>query len=169
MRSIFLTVTLIFFTILQSYSCDCECTGDCSFGVLSRKASLVVLVKVVSYDNFLNHEISGYSKRMPYSMTVEVVTKFKGDEERKFLKIWGDNGALCRPYIANFKIGEYYLMIPHLLGKGIEIGENETDFELSSCLYDYLKVDLETKIATGKFSKTQDQIHLTDFENFLNQ
>ncbi|MEZ4816901.1 MAG: hypothetical protein R2776_02875 [Flavobacteriaceae bacterium] len=163
MKHLILTLILIF-SSLKGYSCECYCPDDCSFSVISTKSKFVALVKIISFDDFLNDEILGYDGKMPYSMTVEIIKKYKGSESRNRIKIWGDNGMLCRPYIANFKIGEYYLIAPSILGEFAMEVENELDYDFFSCHTDYLKVDMEELIAIGEYSKSKNEIKLSDFE-----
>jgi hypothetical protein len=162
-KSIFI-VTLLLFSTISTYACDCFCPKDCSFSVVSKGSGLVALVKVISYDDYLEREVMGHDGKMPYSMTVEIIKKYKGSETRKTIKIWGDDGKECRPYIANFKIGEYYLIAPNLLGDNKLKNENATDYVFFSCLTDYLKVDKAKKVAYGEWSKDKDEIKLSDFE-----
>lgn len=161
MRALKIVFFLILLIIPKTFACDCECNGDCSFSVISKNAALVALVKVVSYNDFLKDEIMGYDGKMPGSMTVEIVKKYKGKENRKMIKIWGDNGAECRPYISNFKIGEYYLIATNQLGKYKLEGESATDYDFFSCNTNYLKVDMIRKKAFGKYKKAQ---KVTDLE-----
>ena len=44
------------------------------------------------------------------SMDVTVVEVIRGREERARIRIWGDNGALCRPYVSGFPIGTTWLL-----------------------------------------------------------
>ena len=164
MKHLTLIATFLLFPIMSLYACDCECLDDCSFSRIAKGSGLVALVKIVSYDDFLEREITGHEGKMPYSMTVEIIKKYKGSETRETIKIWGDDGKECRPYIANFKIGDYYLIAPSLLGVNKLINENSKDYDFFSCSTDYLKVDMDKKIAYGEYSKDKDEIKLTDFE-----
>jgi hypothetical protein len=161
-KIIFIFLNLLF--INSIYACECECDGDCSFKSISLNSEFVALVKVISYDDFLYDKVLGHNGKMPYSMTVEIVTKYSGAETRKKIKIWGDNGALCRPYITSFKINSYYLIAPSLLQGNHLKSELPTDYDFFSCSTDYLKVDIRKKIAYGEYTKTQNYISLNDFK-----
>ena len=155
----------------NSFACECECSGICDFKTISTNMEFVILVKVISYDDYLNNsedDIMGYNKNIPNSMIVEVIKKYKGVENRTRIKIWGDNGAQCRPYIANFKLNNYYLMSPNYIenSKG-SVNELKTDYELSSCITSYLEFDFEKKVAYGDFTKEIQEISLKDFEDFI--
>lgn len=159
------TLVLLFILLIsiKSFACSCECTGDCSFSNISKGSELVALIKVIEYSDFIEEQIDGYDGKMPLSMTVEIIEKYIGSEKRKKIKIWGDNGALCRPYIANFEIGKYYLIAPSLLTETDENGE-KNDYDFFSCFTDYLSVDFDKKIAYGDYSKKENKVTLKDFE-----
>jgi hypothetical protein len=159
-RIIFLVIILISF---KSFACDCECVGDCSFKSVSSGSDFVALVKVIEYSDYLDYEIDGYDKKMPFSMTVEVIEKYIGSESRKKIKIWGDNGMLCRPYIANFEIGKYYLIAPSKINETSDNG-NKNDYDFFSCYTDYLVVDFNKKIAFGEYTKREKEVSLQEFE-----
>ena len=96
-------------------------------------------------------------------MTVEIVKKYKGEESKKRIKIWGDNGMLCRPYIEYFMIGDYFLIAPQKIDKNGENGK-KGDYEFFACWDDYMKVDYEKKIAFGNYTKRKKKISLKKFE-----
>ncbi|WP_431471622.1 hypothetical protein I5168_09575 [Nonlabens sp. SCSIO 43208] len=158
-----LTIMLISF---NSFACDCECEGDCSFSGVASGMEFVALVKVIEYSDFLDEEIMGYDRKMPFSMTVEIIKKYKGAESRKRIKIWGDDGAQCRPYIAEFEIEKCYLIAPTRIEKDSELGK-QCDYDFSSCWTDYLTVDIDKGIALGEYSKMRNNITLKEFENEL--
>jgi hypothetical protein len=164
MKHLTLIVIFLLLSTISTYACDCECIDDCSFNVVSQNSDFVALVKVISYDDYLKDKIMGHEGKMPYSMTVEIIKKYKGSETREKIKIWGDDGKECRPYIANFKIGDYYLIAPNLLGDNKLINESSTDYDFFSCSTDYLKVDMDKEVAYGEYSKDKDEIKLSDFE-----
>ncbi|GGX01969.1 hypothetical protein GCM10008086_33020 [Salegentibacter mishustinae] len=128
----------------------------------------VALVKVVEFSDYLEENIPGYEGKMPSSMTVEIIKKYKGKDSRKMIKIWGDDGALCRPYTANFEIGEYYLIAPNLITAPNK-NESKTDYEFFSCFVDYLKVDFKNAVAYGDYTKRTNKITLKKFEKNLNK
>ncbi len=107
-------------------------------------------------------EIFGYDGKMPYSMTVEIIKKYKGKEERRKIKILGDDGMLCRPYLSGFKIGGQYLVAPIPLDN-----EPNTDYEFFACRTDYLEVDIAKNKAIGNYSLIRKQIDISTFENKL--
>lgn len=66
----------------------CSCISEGPFSKVAPKAHLIVVGEVVSHHG--------------NSMQVEVVQVLKGDETRKRLTVWGDNGMQCRPYVDQF-------------------------------------------------------------------
>lgn len=164
MRKIILVLAINILSAFQLFACECECVGDCSFSTISKSSELVALVKVISYDDYLDEEIMGHNGKMPYSMTLEIVKKYRGNESRTRIKVWGDNGAECRPYIAYFKIGRHYLVAPDQLGEYGLPGEGPKDYAFFSCNSDYLKVNLEENKAYGHYSETRSEINLVEFE-----
>lgn len=78
----------------SALACSCMWAGPFSKVALGKE--LIVLGEVLShYKN---------------SMEVQIIEVVKGTEERKTIRIWGDNGALCRPYVAHFPIGTRWLL-----------------------------------------------------------
>lgn len=164
-KRIYLTIVLIFISF-KTFACDCECEGDCSFINIAHTVDFVALVKVVEYSDYLDKDIPGYEGRMPLSMTVEIVRKYKGTEDKKRIKIWGDNGVLCRPYTADFEIGKYYLIAPERI-KEVQGRESLSDYEFFVCWTDYLEIDNELKNIYGNYSRKKDKTTLAGFEKDL--
>jgi len=60
----------------------------------------------------LGQELVLYGEVLDYyrhGMEVKVIEILKGKEERSTIRIWGDNGALCRPYVNSFPIGTRWI------------------------------------------------------------
>ena len=87
---------VLYLLILNNLSaCSCSYSINSTFNHTSRKSEFVALVKVLSFDEYLEFNDSESGKRIPYSMTVEVLKKFRGKEDRIQISIHGDNGMLC--------------------------------------------------------------------------
>lgn len=157
MKQLLTLLTLLFLTSTsQTFACDCENQGH--FLTVAPKSKLVALVKVRAYSTFENiNETS-----TPTSMKVEIVEIFYGEETRKTITVWGDNGHLCRPYLNIFNTDNYYVIAFEQDSK-----ENPGDYAISNCGDYWLSFDYEKKVATGQVSENQDQMTLGNlFEYF---
>ena len=148
---------LIFLTSTSlTFACDCESQGQ--FLTVAPKSKLVALVKVNSYLTFKNI----YDKPTPMSMEVEIVKVYYGQETRKTVTVWGDNGNLCRPYLSIFKTGNYYVIAFEQ-----DSEENPSDYSISNCGDYWLNADNEKEIATGPVSENQKEIAFSDLIDFF--
>ena len=156
MKRLTTILTIIFLTSTSlTYACDCESQGH--FLSVAPKSKLVALVKVNSYLTFKNI----YDKT-PMSMEVEIVKVYYGQETRKTVTVWGDNGNLCRPYLSIFKSDNYYVVAFEQDSK-----ENPSDYAISNCGDYWLTADNEKKIATGQVSEKQNEIAFRDLIEFF--
>jgi len=162
LRHIFLIISFIFFTSLNVLGCSCSYEWNDSFSRTAKNSDFVALVKVISFDEFLEDNVLGNEIKMPSSMTVEIIKKYKGKEQRKKIKILGDNGMLCSPYLSDFEINGYYLISPNQLDNSIN-----TEYDFYACRTDFIKVDMDLKMAYGKYSMFRNQINLETFESKL--
>ena len=89
-------ITLLFCSlVIINSSKACSCTGDLDFCLTMNGLfpPEVVILAVKSAD-------------FHYAMDVQVIEYLKGSEDREDLRIWGDNGILCRLYTSQFPIGD---------------------------------------------------------------
>ena len=167
MRIITFILTIIFVTITQmTLACDCDSQGE--FLIVAPKSKLVALIKVTKYLTFANI----YDKKIPMSMEVEIIEIFKGIETRKTVIVWGDDGIMCRPYLSQFDLGQYYVIA---FGGGIDgtkgyghKNEKPSDYSISICGDYWLKANIKSKMATGAISNKQTSIKLVDLKSKLN-
>jgi hypothetical protein len=159
MKRLTTILTIIFLTLTSlTFACDCESQGH--FLTVSPKSKLVALVKVNSYLTFKNI----YDKQTPMSMEVEIIKVYHGQETRKTVKVWGDNGKQCRPYLNIFKTDNYYVIAFEQDSK-----ENPLDYAISNCGDYWLTADNEKKIATGSVSEKQNEITFSDLLEFFHR
>ncbi|MBA9076144.1 hypothetical protein [Rufibacter quisquiliarum] len=126
MKKYLLLVTCV---ILWTPAFSCSCGTAANFIRATKKADIIALVKVQEYqDFFILSAASPESKKQSLSTRVEVIQLLKGKEERKEVKISGDNGILCRPYIDVLKKDQYYVV-------GLYKGNSEQgeDYYISIC------------------------------------
>ncbi|MBO6522645.1 MAG: hypothetical protein JJ971_02370 [Balneolaceae bacterium] len=162
MKQTLLLISFLICPFFEVLACSCGWAWNDSFSRTAEKSELVALIKVLSFDEYLEDDILGYDEQMPYSMTVEIIKKYKGRESRKKIKVLGDTGILCRPYLAEFKVGSYYLAAPIPIDS-----TSNTEYDFSVCRTDYLKVDTITNRAYGKYSMIRYIINLKAFERKL--
>lgn len=149
-----------------TFACDCDSQGH--FLTVAPKSKLVALVKVNRYLTFK----SIYDKPTPISMEIEIVKIFHGHETRKVVTVWGDNGALCRPYLNAFGVNKYHIIAfeqsSGIAGVNANEEEMKTDYTISNCGDFWLTADIEKKVATGAVSKSQTKISFGDLWEFFN-
>ncbi len=95
MRRLGLLVTLVAVLAPPGAALACRCLWAGPFTKVALGTDLVVLAEVRSYDR--------------NSMDVTVIEVLRGEEERRALRIWGDDGALCRPYVTLFPRGTRWI------------------------------------------------------------
>lgn len=157
MKQLTTILTLFFLTLTSlTFACDCESQGH--FLKVAPKTKLVALVKVNRY--LMSANI--YDKPTPMSMEVEIVKVYYGQETRKTVTVWGDNGNLCRPYLSIFKTDKYYVIAFEQDSK-----ENPSDYSISNCGDYWLTADNEKEIATGPVSENQKEIAFSDLKDFF--
>jgi len=136
----------------SAFACSCMWAGPFSKVTLGKE--LIVLGEVM--DHYKN------------SMEVQIIEVVKGTEERKTIRIWGDNGALCRPYVAHFPIGTRWLFavfpLPEKTGEtrppwqGFASPPGRREYAISVCGDFWLEVRGE---------RTVGRITVNDYSNFL--
>ena len=143
-RIILIVGFFIFITISQINACDCEYQG--SFIKMTQYTSFLAYVKVTKYLTFKDI----YNSKTPMSMEVEIIEVYKGKESRKTIIVWGDIGNLCRPYLSQFKEGQYYV-IAFYSGNygGGHPDEKSSDYAIGNCGAYWLTVDFDKSTVTG--------------------
>ena len=148
-------IVLLFWLVSCSciFACDCESEGG--FLKVAPLTPFVALVKVSKYLTF--KDIHGTPT--PMSMEIEIIDIYKGKESRKKVIVWGDDGAMCRPYLSRFEMGKYYV----IAFEGSQVG----DYSISICGEYWLTVSENMLFASGILMKQQDEIKLTDLKRSL--
>lgn len=145
-----------------SAACDCESQGN--FLKVAEKTQFVALIKVTKYLTFKDI----YNENMPMSMEVEIVAVYKGQETRKKVTVWGDNGILCRPYLSTFKTGNYYVIAFNRASetsRGLASeGEKDSDYSISICGEYWLEADMQRKTAKSPTTTYQTQLKLKELK-----
>jgi hypothetical protein len=146
----------------------CSCNSNEDFLTVAPNTPLVSLVKVTKYLSFKNI----YDKDIPMSMEVEIIRTFKGEEKRKSIIVWGDNGILCRPYLSQFVLGKFYVIAFETGSNGSNgrghKDEKENDYAISICGTYWLNANEVEKSATGSISNTLKTISFENLWEFFN-
>jgi hypothetical protein len=81
----------------------CTCVWGGAFLTVAPKAEIIVRVRIRDYH--------GQSRGpAPPAMDVAVLEQLKGPEVAREIRIWGDSGVLCRPYVSQFPRGTDWLL-----------------------------------------------------------
>ena len=116
--------------VLPPPSAACTCMWAGPFLQVGPGAELIVRVRVVRHFD--------RSRGVDRAMEVEVIEVLKGSSRTRRLKIWGDDGGQCRPYVSGFLVGsEWIFAVSRSRGeKG-----REQDYAISVCGEYWAKVE----------------------------
>ena len=128
----------------------CDWGGD--FFTMSKQTDVVAKVCVTK-------KIKGY-KGFNMKMEAEIIEIFKGQEKRKTITIWGDDGKECRPYIDYFELGEVYYL---------SLFKYNNEYEQANCGEMYLKVEGDKVIPQKGVSKELSQVGEMTTQEFETQ
>ena len=154
------SIWLIIPQVIQSAP-TCECVSDGPFLVVAPRAALVSLIRV---NRFLYKNIN--DENVPLSMEVQLLDVFKGQEKRKLITVWGDNGILCRPYLSTFKENNYYVIAFDSTGRR-SVNEKTGDYWINGCGTYWLSVDTATKSAAGNIDDRNRSFELSKIRQHL--
>lgn len=134
-----ITISIFFYCFISStIGCGCEVEGP--FLKLAPSAKLIAVVKVKQYLSF--EELEGIE--VPMSMEMEVVKVLKGTETRPFIKVWGNNGMMCRPYLSLFEENSTWVMAFGEDGALGHDGASTEDYGVSHCGEQFMPVKMGT-------------------------
>jgi hypothetical protein len=156
MKRLIIIFAVYLVTTTSVFACDCDYQGP--FLKMAQRTPFVALVKVKKYLTF--EDI--YNVKTPMSMEVEIIDVYKGKETRKTVKVWGDIGNLCRPYLSEFKEEKYYV-IAFYSGNygGRHPDEKDSDYAICNCGAYWLTVDFEKSNVTGDID-SKDRTFVTE-------
>lgn len=95
-RSRFLLPLILLAFFLETAQAQCDCLWQGSFNRAATTADIVVSGTVIA------------SKGNAFDLEIERI--IAGKEYREVIRIWGDNGKLCRPAINDFTPGSHWLL-----------------------------------------------------------
>lgn len=118
----------------ESPASACSCMWAGGFLKVSPGAEVIVRVRVRDYH--------GRSRKVDLAMDVVVLERLKGRPAADDIRIWGDNGALCRPYVSGFPRGtEWILAIRPLSGPHEREAGRAGDYYIPGCGAYWLRVN----------------------------
>jgi hypothetical protein len=142
----------------------CSCVWGGPFSKVALHKAVIIFGQVLSYHK--------------NSMDVRVIEVIKGTEDRKTIRIWGDNGALCRPYVTHFPIDTTWLLAISALPtkadveqlksgskEGFISSSGNKEYAISVCGEFWLKVSHEEavgRITVDHHSKLMERVPLKE-------
>ena len=88
-------IIAVLVALLPGAALACSCAWGGPFTRVALGTDLIALAEVRSYYR--------------HSMDVTIVEVLRGIETRQAIRIWGDDGALCRPYVTAFPHGTRWI------------------------------------------------------------
>jgi len=157
-KKILLILSIITWTTTQACICF---SSDGNFLKTSKQVDLVAIVHVKDYQDYLEFNAT---RNQPLSAMFEIVKVLKGKEDRKEIKVFGDDGSLCRPYITNFKKGEYYVIALRKCNerkRSNSITETADDFFIPGCGEFWVQYNLEDNNVVGLINRKRKSTTMT--------
>jgi hypothetical protein len=118
-----MTILFLFIAAYGNGARACKCNTDRPFMDIAPSCDLIVLAEVIKY-----RKVDGLEQ----AMDVRVLSVLSGKESHKTIRVWGDDGTSCRPYVAQFPLRSTWILAlqPH-----------ESDYRISVCGEYWLKVE----------------------------
>lgn len=116
--------TALFVVCIASDVFACTCVNSRPFFDITSNADLIVIGKPISYG-----EVSQFSNE-PLSAEVEIQRVLKGNIALEKIRVFGDNGALCRPYVTKFPLNTTWVFALNFLSTGTN---GEPQYAISNC------------------------------------
>ena len=121
---------------LPSLACTCSWTGPLLR--VAPASDLIVRGKVLAHFD--------RSRGVNRAMDVEVYEVLKGSLKGRRVRIWGDDGAQCRPYVAGFPVGTEWIF-------AVSRRRGEPDYAISVCGEYWAHV--EGELVIGRLASTK--------------
>lgn len=118
-----MTILFLFIAAYGNGARACKCNTDHPFMDVAPSCDLIVLAEVKGY-----RKVDGLEQ----AMDVRVLSVLSGKESHKTIRVWGDDGKSCRPYVTQFPLRSTWIFAlqPH-----------ESDYRISVCGEYWLKVE----------------------------
>jgi len=127
-------------------ACRCDLYSS-SFVEIASRAHTIVQATVDSHGD-ARPDYPGYEGPPRFeSMNLRVSRVFKGGSVSKTLKVWGDNGAQCRPYVTYFPQNTEWVFVLREASKDRfnmpPSGDTSGEYWLGICGANWLLVDAD--------------------------
>jgi len=116
MRVLILVLITTFILVLPQNIHACSCDWGGPFLKVAPDTHLVVRARVLNYHGDGGSMLDWKTQKpitIKLAMDVEVLEVLNGKEEKSQIRIWGDNGVMCRPYVMSFPIGTEWIFALH--------------------------------------------------------
>ena len=123
MKRILIISLLLLSSITSNYACDCRWAGD--FLQLAKKTNTIVKVEIMGHE--------ALEQGIKEVLVCKVQKVYKGQLTSDTIKLRGDDGMICAPYVSYFKLGQQYVL-------QFDEHENEHIPWLSNCGEYYLEL-----------------------------
>jgi hypothetical protein len=147
--SILRTLTLLATLLAPGVALACSCMWAGPFTKVALGTDLVVLADVQSYYR--------------HGMDVTVLDVLKGAENRPVIRIWGDTGALCRPYVTAFPRGTRWIL-------ALKREPGTRDYIISVCGDYWLEVRSDQavgRITVAEHGRAKESVPLADMRAWI--
>lgn len=155
---VFLAASLVLCAMASSPAEACMCASDKPFLSVRGNADLVVRATVLSYGPRLEHGEDLFA-----SMVLSVSDVLGGEEPAASVRVHGDPGNLCRPYVTPERFGlgtEYVLALDRLRA---DEDDNLPQYAISLCGTHWLEI-IDGKV-TGQIRRKKSES--MSYEAFL--
>jgi hypothetical protein len=122
-------LTVVLLCALPRSATPCSCVRVEPFLRFQARMPVVLVGAIVRY--------GGDSRGgTPLWMELDVHAVWKGKEARRRVRIWGDNGFECRPYVTQFAVGSAWILALHTGTTGVP----KDDYVITNCGESWLPV-----------------------------
>jgi hypothetical protein len=140
----------------------CSCVRTTPFLRYAAGVPVVVVGHVRNYGGSSSHG-------KPRWMDVQVSAVLKSPEQRTVIRVWGDDGYQCRPYVTEFPIGSTWVFALHFPMQEVP----RSDYTLMNCGETSLSVhgDLAHGVISGESVRgaTEHDMPLAELQQRLQQ
>jgi hypothetical protein len=150
-RNLGILLTLVAALAAPGLALACRCVWGGPFSKVALRTDLIVLAEVRSYHR--------------HSMDVAVIEVLKGADKRPAIRIWGDSGSLCRPYVTAFPRGTRWIFALQRLPE-----PGARDYMNSVCGDFWLEVrgdEVEGRVTVAEHGRIKESVPLADVRAWI--